>query len=277
MLRNECVSKAIDFIIDNLNEEITIADVADYCHLSKYYLCRIFKAETGEGVYAFIKRLKMEQSAIEMKLGKDKSITTIGSSYGYSSSNYSSAFKKHHHRSPAEFRKTVNTSNAPHPYRPDQLARFQAFEGYDQKIEIRQLAEFRVLYERYLGNYLDLGAQWEVFTAKHHEEIHGETLLIERYYDDPAITRVGQCLYDLCMTIDANCQCSNSTMIGAGKFAVYRFDGLIKDIYETLQGIYNIWLPDSGYEMDERYGLNIYRQIDRAHSQVIMDLCIPVK
>ncbi|PKM70919.1 MAG: AraC family transcriptional regulator, partial [Firmicutes bacterium HGW-Firmicutes-17] len=56
-----------------------------------------------------------------------------------------------------------------------------------------------------------------------------------------------------------------------------RFDGLIKDIYETLQGIFNIWLPNSGYEMDERYGLDIYRQMDRENSQVIMDLCIPVK
>lgn len=277
MLKNELVNKAIEYIIKNLNEEIAIDDVADYCHLSKYYLCRVFKAETGEGVYAFIKRLKMEQSAIEMKLGKDKTISDIGITYGYSSSNYSTAFKKHHHLSPAEFRKTVNTSYAPHPYRPDQLAQFQAFEGYDQKIEIRQLAEFRVIYERYLGNYLDLGAQWEVFTAKYQAEINVDTLLIERFYDDPAITRVGQCLYDLCMTVAVNCPLANITTIEGGKFAIYRFDGLIKDIYETLQGIFNIWLPNSGYEMDERYGLNIYRQMDRKNSQVIMDLCIPVK
>ncbi len=48
MLRNECVSKAIDFIIDNLNEEITIADVADYCHWSKYDLAVKTKTPTGE-------------------------------------------------------------------------------------------------------------------------------------------------------------------------------------------------------------------------------------
>jgi len=29
--------------------------------------------------------------------------------------------------------------------------------------------------------------------------------------------------------------------------------------------------------MDERYGLDIYRKIDRENSQVVMDLCIPVK
>ena len=276
-MKNELVSKAIEYIIKNLSEEITIEDMADYCHLSKYHLCRVFKAETGEGVYAFIKRQRMEQSAIEMKLGKNKSITDIGMTYGYSSSNYSTAFKKHHHLSPAEFRKAVNARSAPHPYLPNQLARFQSVEVYDQKIEIRELADIRVIYERYLGNYRDLGAQWEVFTAKYQAYLRTDTLLIERFYDDPAITRVGQCLYDLCMTVEVNCPLANITTIEGGKFAIYRFDGRIKDIYETLQGIFNIWLPNSGYEMDEHYGFNIYRQMDRKNSQVIMDLCIPVK
>jgi transcriptional regulator, AraC family len=277
MVTNELVSKAILYIVENLNEEITIEDVANYCHLSKYYFCRIFKAETGEGVYAFIKRLKMEQSAIEMKLGKNKSITDIGMTYGYSSSNYSTAFKKHHHLSPAEFRKTVNAICAPHPYISDHLAKFQSFEEYNQKIEIRELADFWVIYERYLGNYLDLGEQWLTFVAKYQAYVNCDALLIERFYDDPSITKVSQCLYDLCMTVDANLRLENTTSIEGGKFAIYRFDGLIKDIYESLQGIFNIWLPNSGYKMDERYGLDIYRKIDRENSHVIMDLCIPIK
>jgi len=277
MVTNELVSKAIEYIVENLNEEITIEDVANYCHLSKYYFCRIFKAETGEGVYAFIKRLKMEQSAIEMKLGKNKSITDIGMTYGYSSSNYSTAFKKHHHLSPAEFRKTVNAICAPHPYISDHLAKFQSFEEYDQKIEIRELADFWVIYERYLGNYLDLGEQWLTFVAKYQAYVNCDALLIERFYDDPSITKVSQCLYDLCMTVDANLRLENTTSIEGGKFAIYCFDGLIKDIYESLQDIFNIWLPNSGYKMDERYGLDIYRKIDRENSHVIMDLCIPIK
>lgn len=235
------------------------------------------KPPQEKGVYAFIKRLKMEQSAIEMKLGKDKSITEIGLYYGYSSSNYSSAFKKHHHLAPAEFRKTVNSSCAPHPFIPEQLARFQSFEAYDQQMEIREMADLRVIYERHLGNYLDLGENWLTFTAKYQADINTDTLLIERFYDDPSITSVGQCLYDLCITVAGNCQLENVTTIEGGKFAVYRFDGLIKDIYETLQGIFNIWLPNSRYEMDERYGLDIYRKIDRENNHVIMDLCIPVK
>ncbi|MBC3795995.1 AraC family transcriptional regulator [Acetobacterium tundrae] len=278
MFENELVSKAIDYIVENLNEKISIEDVADYCHLSKYYFSRVFKAETGESVYAFIKRLKMEQSAIEMKLGKEKTITDIGVTYGYSSSNYSSAFKKHHHISPpAEFRKTVNTNCASHPFILDKLAEFQSFEEYNQQIQITELDDFVVIYERYLGNYLDLGKNFCEFTEKYKNYLKEDTLLIERFFDDPSITNVSQCLYDICMTVDENCLLENVMTIQGGKFAVYRFDGLIPDIYEALQGIFNIWLPNSRYEMDERYGLDIYRRMDRDNQHVIIDLCIPIK
>lgn len=277
MVKNEWINKAIDFIIENLNEKITIDDVAEYCHLSKYYFSRVFKAETGESVYAFIKRLKMEQSAVEMKLEKDKSITDIGVTYGYSSSNYSSAFKKHHHISPVEFRKTVNTNCASHPFIGDKLARFQSFEEYDQQIQIQELNDFEVIYERHLGNYVDLGKNWNEFTKRYKDYLKEDTLLMERFYDDPSITSVTQCLYDICITVDNECSLENVMMIQGGKFAVCRFDGMIPDIYETLQGVFNIWVPNSGYEMDKRYGFNIYRKMDSENGYIIMDLCIPVK
>lgn len=41
----------------------------------------------------------------------------------------------------------------------------------------------------------------------------------------------------------------------------------------TFQGVFNIWLPRSGYKMDERYGLGIYHNIDR---KIIMLLWIYV-
>lgn len=219
----------------------------------------------------------MEQSAIEMKLRKDKSITDIGVAYGYSSSNYSSAFKKHHHISPAEFRKTLNKDYAPHPYVPHQQATFQSFEAYDQQIQIKNLDDYVVIYERHLGNYLDLGKNWNQFTLKNQAYLKENTLLIERFYDDPSITNVKQCLYDICMTVDADCPLENVITIQGGKFVVYSFDGLIPEIFEAFQGVFNIWLPHSSYEMDERYGMDIYREIDRENRHVIMDLCIPVK
>ncbi len=277
MITKKLVNESIDYIIRHLDEEISIEDVADYCQLSKYHFSRIFKEETGVSLYAFIKRLKMEQSALRLKLERDKSITDIGVDYGYSSSNYSSAFKKHHNISPAELRKAMNTTCVPHPFYTDKVARFQSFEEYDQQIIIKELDNFVVIHERHIGNYIELGKNWCDFTEKYKDYSKEDTLLIERFYDDPSITSVEQCLYDICMTVDKNCSLDNVISIQGGKFAFYRFDGLMQDIFVAFQGVFNIWLADSGYEMDKRYGLNIYRDIDRQNMHVVMDLCIPIK
>lgn len=277
MITNELINKSIDYIIRHLDEEITIEDVADYCHFSKYYFSRVFKSETGESIYAFIKRLRMEQSAINLKLEKDKSITDIGLDYGYSSSNYSSAFKNHHSISPIEFRKDLNTDCLPHPFYPEKLAKLKSFEEYDRDIQLQEIDDFVVIYERHIGNYIELGKNWNEFIEKYKEYLKKDTLLLERFYDDPSITSIDQCLYDLCITVDENCSADNVTIIPGGKFAVYRFNGLVEDIFASFQGVFKDWLACSGYEMDERYGIDIYRDIDRENMRVIMDLCIPIK
>ena len=94
MITNEIINRAIDYILQHINEELSIDDVAEYCHFSKFYFSRMFKAETGESIYAFIKRLRLEQSAFKLKVEPGRTITDIGCEYGYSSSNYSSAFRQ---------------------------------------------------------------------------------------------------------------------------------------------------------------------------------------
>lgn len=277
MIANVLINKSIDYIMQHLEEEISIDDVAKYCNYSKYYFSRVFKEATGESIYAFIKRLKMEQSAIRLKIERDKPITDIGFDYGYSPSNYSSAFSKHHEVSPAEFRKGINEISILHPFYQGLSAEFQSYQEYRQKTRIQELGDFSVIFERHLGNYIELGKEWLEFTEKYKDYLKKDTLLIERSYDDPSITNKEHCLYDLCMTVDKNCSLENITTIQGGKYAVFQYDGYVQGIFTAFQGLFHIWLAHSGYEMDERYGLGIYRAIDRENMHVVMDLCIPIK
>jgi len=276
-MNKELINRSIDFIIQHFDENISVKDVAEHFHFSEYYFCRSFKAATGESVYEFIKRLKMDQSAVDIKLIKNRLITDIGLDYGYSSSNYSSAFKKHHNLSPAEFRKSTNVTVMSNPFYPEGLSGFDTFDGYAGKIRIQELGDFTVIYERVIGNYIDLKGRWPLFIDKYRENIKVNTLLIERFYDDPAISSLDSCIYDICMTTDEFCALDNRTMIKGGKFAVYRYEGKIQDIFCSVQGVFSVWLPESGYIMDKRYGLNIYQKIDGNSKTVIMDLCIPIK
>lgn len=277
MIKKEVINQSIDYIIQHFDKDLSIEDVANHFHFSKYYFCRSFKEVTGESVYAFIKRLKMDQSAIDIKLQKNKPITDIGMDYGYSSSNYSSAFRKHHHVNPVEFRKSTNITGMSNPFYPEGLSGFDTFEGYDHKIKIQELSDFLVISERMIGNYIEIKEKWFIFLDQYKDYIKADTIFMERFYDDPAITNLNSCLCDICMTTDESCGLDNVTTVAGGKFATYRYDGKIQDIFCTIQGLFSIWLPTSAYEMDKRYGLNIYREIDSANECVIMDTCIPIK
>ena len=104
-IQRAVINKAIGFIFDNMENEITVDDVAKHCGYSKYHLMRMFKEDTDEALYQFMKRVRLERSAWRLKVEKDKSVAEIGIGYGYSSSNFATAFKKHLNISPVDFRK----------------------------------------------------------------------------------------------------------------------------------------------------------------------------
>lgn len=276
MDRKQLVNRSIDYIMKHLDEDLSLDTVAAQFYISKYYFSRIFKEETGESVYAFIKRCKIDQSAVDIKLNQAKTITDIGLDYGYSSSNYSTVFRKRHDTSPTRFKQSISTQSISIPFAPERVVHFKTAEKYGTQIEIRQLNDFFVVYERFIGNYVDLGKNWYQFLDQYKGLVNEKTILIERFFHDPAITSAEQCICDICMTAEPDCGLSNVIWIKGGKWAVYRFDGKIKDIFETLQGVFSVWLPESGYSMAERYGLNIYHNIDRDNHYVVMDLCIPI-
>ena len=276
MERRELVNQSIDYIMQHLDEDLTLDAVSAHFFISKYHFSHIFKEVTGESVYAFIKRCKVDQSAVDIKLNPGKSITEIGLDYGYSSSNYSSLFRKHRELSPTMFKQSLPTHHMPAPFTPGRIVNLKTAGEYEARIEIQELDGFFVLYERFIGSYIDIERNWYAFLDKYNAYLNEKSVLIERFFNDPAITNQEQCIYDICMTVEPDCGLEHVMRIRGGRWAVYHFEGEIKDIFETLQGVFSIWLPQSGYQMAQRYGLNIYRDIDRDNHRVVMDLCIPI-
>lgn len=276
MDRKKLINQSIDYIMKHLDENLSLDTVAAHFFISKYHFSRIFKEETGESVYAFIKRCKIDQSAIDMKLNPAKAITDIGLDYGYSASNYSSVFRQHHDTPPSMFRQSIPTRSMSLPFSSERIVHFKTAEEYTAQIEVQKQEDLFVLYERFIGTYADLEKNWYQFLDKYKDFLNEKTLLVERFFNDPAITSPLQCICDICMTVEPDCGLSNVMRISGGQWIVYHFDGKIKDIFETLEGIFSVWFPQSGYKMTRRYGINIYRRFDRDNHSVIMDLYIPI-
>ena len=273
----ELINRSIDYILRHFDEDISVGDVAAHFHFSESYFGRAFREATGESVYELIMRLKMDQSAVDLKLLRNRAITDVGLDYGYSASNYSSAFKKHHSLSPAQFRKAADVTEMENPFYPEGATGFGTFEDYAGKIEIREIPDLTVIYERIIGSYVAIREQWPRFVEKYARYIGEKTLFIERFFDDPAVARPESCIYDICMTADVTEMPENVTLIKGGRYAVYRYEGRIEDIFCSVQGVFTVWLPASGYVMDKRFGLNIYPEMDASAESVVMELCIPIK
>lgn len=153
----------------------------------------------------------------------------------------------------------------------------ESFGQCNKKISIQILKDCSVIYERHKGNYRNLSVHWGTFQEKYKEYTTEQTLLVERTYDDPSITDIDECLYDLCMTAPEGCILENTYVLKGGKFAIYHFKGFVKQIYASYQSIFNVWLPQSNYGIDNRYGFEIYRMVDCDSMYMEIDLCIPIK
>ncbi len=277
MITNESINRAIDYILQHI-EDVTLEEAAEYCHFSKYYFCRLFKAQTGESVHGFIKRVRLEQSAFRLKTEQDRLITEISADYGYSSSNYSTAFRRHYQAAPAAFRRSISYDSIRHPLFHQEEWQMESFEECNRRITRETLPDYYVIYERRFGSYEDMHGIWDRFLEKYRDYITKETLLLERTYDDPAVTAPRNCLYDICMSVEEDCPLKNTVLIRGGACIVYHFKGHVKYIYAAYQTVFLVWFPRTSYELDtQRSIFDVYHRVDCETMYMELDICVPVK
>ncbi len=99
------IFEAIQYIESNLQEEITIGDVADKICYSLYHFCRMFNKATYHTPYEYIMKRRLSESAIEL-IDTEKMIIDIAYDYQFNSPEaYSRAFKRMFNIQPSKFRK----------------------------------------------------------------------------------------------------------------------------------------------------------------------------
>ena len=90
--------------LEIVSELITAEKIAEELFLSRPYLSRKFKEETGESLTDFILKEKTEEAKRLLRYS-DKSLTAIGSYLGFSSaSHFSRVFKTYVGSTPSEYR-----------------------------------------------------------------------------------------------------------------------------------------------------------------------------
>lgn len=101
---SESIEKAINYIHQNYNKDISLVDVAGIIFRSPEYFSRLFKEEVGENFSTYLMLYRLNH-AREMLKKTDKKIAEISYSVGYSTQSYfSRLYKKYMGKTPEEER-----------------------------------------------------------------------------------------------------------------------------------------------------------------------------
>jgi AraC-like DNA-binding protein len=90
-----CLHRVLDYINDNLAEELHLESLADVAGFSPFHFHRIFSSMIGESPREYIERLRLERSANFLFMHPEKTITNIALECGFSShAAFARSFKK---------------------------------------------------------------------------------------------------------------------------------------------------------------------------------------
>jgi len=102
------VQKACEYVLNHLEEDITLTSISNYLNISKNYFCSIFKKQTGENFLEYLTKAKMDRAKILLKK-HDYKVYEVSDVLGYKETAYfSKLFKKHTGYTPAEYKKCGN-------------------------------------------------------------------------------------------------------------------------------------------------------------------------
>ena len=203
------VFKAMDFISQNLYLNPTLEEIAGAVALSSFHFHRIFRAQVGETVAEFTRRLRMERAAEWLLAYPHVDITDLALRGGFSSSqNFAKAFRSHFALSPGEFRRRhITETKSKTGNVTTEKSHYSQLTDSESGLLVARIATLparRVAYMRRFGpygketcqqTYQDLLASLPTRTPSQ----PAGTLCI--YWDTPEITSASRCRTDVAVDI----------------------------------------------------------------------------
>ncbi len=97
------IEKAKQYIREHFTKDISLIELASYCHTSPFHFSRIFKSFTRYSPYQYLQLTRLKQA--ELLLKTKLPVADVAFSSGFNSIDYfSAAFKKKYKMSPSAYR-----------------------------------------------------------------------------------------------------------------------------------------------------------------------------
>jgi AraC family transcriptional regulator len=273
------ICRALDFVEDNLREEIAVADMADAASYSLYHFCRTFNGLVHHTPYDYLMRRRLSESAREL-VETDKRIVDIAFDYRFNSpETYSRAFKRMFGMQPSQWRERGRLDRRFLMSRltPEHLEHVN--EGDYLKPVLEERDAFRVAGVMTL---VEDGGEavsrlWEVL-AREMEGVAGAEYYGIAWY--PVDCETGGFFYMAGVEVEAIDGANPALVVKAIpplKCARFVHKGLRSDLQLTLDYIYQTWLPKSGERLAYPLEIECYGpDMSAVWKDAQLEICIPL-
>jgi AraC family transcriptional regulator len=305
------INRVIDYIETNLSENLSLDELACIANFSKFHFNRIFHSLTGESLFTFIQRLRLEKAAGLLASRPDMNVTEIALECGFSgSASFSKSFRSFFGTSPSQWRKEKSMyiersensnlgkqsrklskeTEQTFPYieyqNGMQVYRMQTEHG-EQIVEVKTFPPMSLAYIRYTGHYQGDGALfqrlWEDLLrwAGPRDLVQPETRFLALYHDDPELTDDNLLRVSIGISVEKDTEVSGNVglmYLEGGKYACAQFRLGEKDYANAWRWVYSVWFPASGFLPDDRPAFELFpregeKTTDGKHR---VDICVPV-
>jgi AraC family transcriptional regulator len=294
------INKAIDYIEQNIDNALNLDDISQAANFSKFHFHRIFSAFTGETLNNYVKRRRLEKAASYILAQPELTVTEIAYKCGFSSiSSFSRAFQEWFGMSATAFsgdgyetyskNRKLNGKNGkidlddPSYFCGDKNK--YSLNKMKMEVKIKEMPEFFVAYCRHSGPFNQIDKAYnKLFAWAGPRGLiqFPETKMLTAFHDDPAVTEEEKLLQSACMTIPKGTKTEGeigTMIVKGGKYAVAHFEIAEAEFQAAWDSVMEEWLPDSGYQCDDKYPYELYYNHADEHPEkkFILDICIPVR
>lgn len=281
----EQINRVQDYIEKRLDTPLTLKELSQVAHFSEYHFQRIYHSITGESLYGFIKRLRLEKAAYMLLSDKKRSVFDIAMNVGFSSqSSFSKAFKSKYGVSSSGYRRMNRQQNLSSIFHKT-LQSPSVNPVLPLDIVLREEASLQLIYTRYTGPYHSNSHLFTYLFQKLYQWADQQHLITEEsrwfvlYHDYGSETDEEFLRISVCMSINRPVKIQKDIgvmTLEKASYAVGRFLVFPTEYSHAWNYMYAVWLPHSGCQLADTYSFEHYPPIPMKDSRRFVEIYIPI-